>query len=148
MNVDLTGGGDNPETTRDPKGAPGRPLGSARPSPYARGNAASSSDATSLAFTPAAVSESATSKMAVKKSSVKAERVLKMDDNRDVGYWKNKPMEYIYKQLELNFIFISEPNESGEQYISDTSKNQQYIKKKLKKQNLIEMLFTARKIRM
>ena len=148
MNIDLIGGGDNPETTRDPKGAPGRPLGSARPSPYSRKNAASSSDATSLSFTPAAPSEPVSPKLTVKKSSVKAERALKMDDNRDVGYWKNKPMEYIYKQLELDFIFITEPNESGEQQITDTNKNQQYTKKKLKKQNLIEMLFNARKIRM
>ena len=65
----------------------------------------------------------------------------------DIG--KTNPWSvYIYKQLELDFIFITEPNESGEQQITDTNKNQQYIKKKLKKQNLIEMLFNARKIRM
>ena len=39
-------------------------------------------------------------------------------------------MEYIYKQLELDLIFITEPNESGEQQITNTGKNQQYIKKK------------------
>ena len=147
MNVDLTGGGDNPETTHDPKGLPGRPLGSARPSPYSRGNARSSSDATSLSFTPAAVSEPISPKPTVKKSSVKAERTLKMDDNRDIKYWTKKPMEYIYKQLELDTIFITEPNESGEQQITNTGKNQQYIKKKLKKKDLIELLFNARRIR-
>ena len=54
MNIDLIGGGDNPETTRDPKGAPGRPLGSLRPSPYARGkgNGKSSNDAASSSSAP------------------------------------------------------------------------------------------------
>ena len=86
--------------------------------------------------------------MTVKKSSVKPDGPPKMDNNRAFNYWQNKPMEYIYKQLELDFIFISEPNEAGEQYISDTSKNQQYMKKKLKKKDLLEILFKARKIRL
>ena len=129
MNIDLIGGGDNPETTHDPKGAPGRPSGSLRPSPYARGKGKSSNDAAASSSAPAPApvdaGETESRKMTVKKSSVKAERVLKMDNNRDVGYWKTKPMEYIYKQLELDFIFITEPNESGEQQITDTNKNQQ-----------------------
>ena len=92
--------GNNPESTHEPKGPPGRPLGSARPSPYSRDNAGSSSAAAGSSSTAApvasstpaaAANETETGKRIVKKSSVKAERVLKMDDNKDVGYWKTNP---------------------------------------------------------
>ena len=53
-------------------------------------------------------------------------------------------MEYIYKQLELDFIFITEPNEAGEQQITDTGKNQQY-KEKIEKERFNRNVIHSKK---
>jgi hypothetical protein len=55
-------------------------------------------------------------------------------------------MEYIYKQLELDGIFISDMDKTGIQYVTLLGKNVQDSRKKLKKKDILEMLFKSRNI--
>jgi hypothetical protein len=55
-------------------------------------------------------------------------------------------MEYIYKQLELDGIFISDMDKTGTQYVTTLGKNTQDTKKKLKKKDILEMLYKSRNI--